>query len=155
MTEPEMSTKLAPPLTAEEKCAKAADAIYVKTQWSNVTGGFTKTEKTCNERPVYYDEEHESWLAYSGQKKRWVVAKQLAKDGPTGAYVSSLKTDVFSPDWTGWRGTTTAVRVDAKGREHQRGEGGWIDESFPHNEESIGKNKAAGLGGVGKIEWPS
>eukprot|EP00435_Cladocopium_sp_Y103_P000388 s4523_g1.t1 len=141
VTEPEMSTKLAPPLTAEEKCVKAADAIYVKTQWSNVTGGFMKTEKICNERPVYHDEEHKSWLAYDGRKERWVVAKQLQTDGPTGTFVTSLKTDVFSPDLTGWRGTTTAIRVDAKGSEHHRGEGGWIDESFPHSEESIGKKK--------------
>ena len=65
-----MSTKLAPPSTAEEKCAKAADAIYVKTQWSNVTGGFMKTEKICNERPVYYDEESIShgWHTMAGKR---------------------------------------------------------------------------------------
>ena len=58
------------------------------------------------------------------------MAKHLKTDGPRDTWVTSLKTDVFSPDLTGWRGTTTAVRVDAKGRERYRGDGGWIDESF-------------------------
>lgn len=135
--EPQMSTSLAPPLTAAEKCAKAPEAIYVKTKWSNVTGGYVKTEQVMEERPVYHEEELDMWLHYHGRKHRWVVSSGSVKGSQL---VSSLKTDVFAPDLTEWHGTTSALRVHRRGHKDQRG-GGWIDESFPHDEKSLGMKK--------------
>eukprot|EP00438_Fugacium_kawagutii_P017294 Skav213691 [mRNA] locus=scaffold491:581753:585257:- [translate_table: standard] len=138
-----MSTKLAPPATPEEKCVKAAAAIYMKTQWSNCSGGFLKTEKTFHDRPVYYNEEEKTWLAYEGKRERWIVGTNFCdKNGPTGKLVSSLKTEVYSPDLTEWHGTTTATKVDpARKAPHWEDGSGWSDDSFPHNEQSLGKKK--------------
>ena len=143
VTEPDMSTKLAPPATDEEKSSKSAEAIYIKTKWSNVTGGFVKKKETFNDRPVYHDEENKSWLIYDGKREKWVVTKDFKGDAYHGTMVTSLKTDVFSPELTEWHGTTTATKVDPRRQHHKQPDyGGWIDDDFPHNEHSLGKKKA-------------
>ena len=143
--EPDMSVKLAPPGTPDEKCAKAAGAIYVSSKWSNVTGGYMKTDTICNDRPVYHNEEDGTWLAYDEEKAKWMVTTKVGKHGPKNKMVSSLKTDVFSPELTEWHGPTTAIKVDPRRKEHPGQQGGWIDESFPHSQSSLGNKKAIGF----------
>ncbi|CAK9008946.1 unnamed protein product [Durusdinium trenchii] len=138
--EPSMAAVLAPSDESDEqKCAKAAEAVYIKTRWSNVTGGYVKTEKTNYDRPAYYNEEGNTWLLYDGRAREWKVSSQYSTRH--GKLVSSLTTEVFSPELTDWKGSTTAVRVDPKRREADYSQGGWIDDAFPHTQESIGNSR--------------
>ena len=135
-----MTAKLAPPRTPEEKRAYAAEAIYLKTRWSNLTGGYVKTDKTVADRPAYLNDEDNTWIIYDERKAHWVVAAGCSSKASKYSSVCSLKTDVFSPDLTGWRRDITAVKVAPRREDHSQG--GWMDESFPHNAKSIGRKKA-------------
>eukprot|EP00930_Biecheleria_cincta_P068982 TRINITY_DN56799_c0_g1_i1.p1 TRINITY_DN56799_c0_g1~~TRINITY_DN56799_c0_g1_i1.p1 ORF type:complete len:699 (-),score=119.91 TRINITY_DN56799_c0_g1_i1:356-2452(-) len=140
--EPEMKATFPPPLTTDQKLARAAEAVYVRSKWGNVTGGYRKMDRSNFERPAYYNKDDDTYLLYNGREGIWVVSSSFST---RSWLVSSLFTDVFSPDLTAWKGTTTVMAVDPNGNPCPDVQEGFCDEEFPHDDHSLGKSK--------KCEW--
>eukprot|EP00913_Durusdinium_trenchii_P011034 g10358.t1 len=119
-------------------------------------------------RPVFYNAEKGKYLFFNRKHQRWQIfvrtswkasARLYTKRAPhlaseelawhvyTGGKFAAWPEEeaecfpVFSPELTDWKGSTTAVRVDPKRREADYSQGGWIDDAFPHTQESIGNSR--------------
>ena len=141
-----MSCTAEPPLTPEEKRAKAADAVmFVRKDI------FKQMSYVLGNRPVYH-QRSERFIFYEEPKKMWKMGESAVLGKPS-LYTSRI-TDVYSPDMAVWMGDSGKIQVlGLDGEEVPKGwrpglkvkevEDGWKDPDFPHSNDSIG-TKAEG-----------
>lgn len=79
----------------------APQAVYLKSRYANITGGYVIIPKTCCERPVYFSEQRGMFVLYGG--KNWIVGPSDRVTGGGYAYMAeSEHTDATFPTLARW-----------------------------------------------------
>lgn len=131
-------------------------SVVVESRETGVAGGYRKTEEVKHGAPVYMNDDDGKMLWFDG--RRWLITSSLAPDGEEagqarGRAVSAMSAETreVNPEAADWQGLEVVAVAASDNEDTDDDEediccGSFVDEEFPPDDASLGRDSAK-LGG--------